>query len=44
MVGFAQVLGKEDAEAIQAYVIKRAHDLLAEQQAAGQPGEKGSGG
>jgi PQQ-dependent dehydrogenase (methanol/ethanol family) len=44
MVGFAQVLGKEDAEAIQAYVIKRAHDLLAEQQAAGQPGAKGSGG
>ena len=40
MVGFAQVFGREDVEAIHAYVIKRAHDLLAEQ-AARQGGNAG---
>jgi len=33
MVGFAQVLSGEGVEAIHAYVIKRAHDALAEQRA-----------
>jgi PQQ-dependent dehydrogenase (methanol/ethanol family) len=40
MVGFANIMGNEmlakpDADAIHAYLVKRAHDLLAEQEAAG---------
>ena len=34
MVSFAKELNKDDAEALRAYVIQRAHETIAEQNAA----------